>query len=182
MSHPRSPCRVLCGALQSTPPGSCNMVFVVVQHSLKFGGCEMFQYRSMCASSSSSSELNHVCPMRSYTRGLNVESCTSHILTTFAEGGPWTVTALPEEQAVPQDPSHLPASSAELQRVTDPADGVNDMDRVQETLGATGENTASTWYCWQRIRTSKIGTDALKSTPVYKLWQRSVGVPNHVLS
>ena len=67
---------------------------------------------------------------------------------------------LPEHQAQPlpqeQDPEESVASLC-LQSVSDPADGVNDMDRVQETL---------------RVRTSKVAVWVRRSST------EDVGVPN----
>ena len=97
-------------------------------------------------------------------------------------------TALLEEQALPEDSSDPPESgavSADLQSVSDPADGLIDMDRVHETLRACCRDTTSTCYWTRRIRTSKTGTDS----PRRVLWCRcgetmqaveEVGVPDLV--
>ena len=80
-------------------------------------------------------------------RALLVPGCVwNHLVSSrfchWSRSAVTVAAALPELCALPQDPSDLLegcASSGDLQNVSDPADGANGMDRVQDSLRATAE-------------------------------------------
>ena len=79
-------------------------------------------------------------------------------------------TALPEEQALPQDQSDLPegsASSSDLQSVRDPTGGMNAKDRVQATLRVLAETQRARALVTGRESSGQWHRVAWKSTRVW---------------